>query len=91
MRTTDTSITVTYYGTKKYDVRATKSARYDVVQPGKITDDSATCKPQSPVEGFKVDIGRIFSQKGKVVRKASFTTSYDPADAITCTNPKAKG
>lgn len=88
--TTDTSITVTYYGKKKYDVKATKSARYDVVKPKKITDDSPTCKPQGAVEGFKVDIGRIFEQNGKVVRRASFTTTYDPADAITCTNPAAR-
>ena len=38
--TTATSITVSYWGTKKYDVEATKSARYDLVQPKKITDDS---------------------------------------------------
>lgn len=88
--TTDRAITVTYYGKKKYDVTATKSARYDVVKPKKVTDDSATCKPQSPVDGFKVDIGRIFEQNGKVVRRASFTTRYDPADAITCTNPAAR-
>ncbi|QKE83945.1 VanW family protein [Arthrobacter sp. NEB 688] len=83
--TTDTSITVTYWGTKKYDVEATKSARYDIVAPKVIRDDSPTCKPQSPVPGFKVDIGRIFTEKGKVVRKASFTTSYVPEDDVTCT------
>ncbi|MBT9254009.1 VanW family protein [Phycicoccus sp. MAQZ13P-2] len=83
--TTDTSITVTYWGTKKYDVEATKSARYDIVQPKVVRDDSPTCKPQSPVPGFKVDIGRIFKEKGKVVRTASFTTSYVPEDDVTCT------
>ncbi|MBM6400847.1 VanW family protein [Phycicoccus sonneratiae] len=83
--TTDTSITVSYWGTKKYDVEATKSARYDIVQPKKITDDSPTCKPQSPVPGFKVDIGRILKQGGKVVKTSSFTTRYDPEDDVTCT------
>ncbi|QIM20158.1 VanW family protein [Phycicoccus sp. HDW14] len=83
--TTATSITVTYWGTKKYDVKATKSARYDIVAPKKITDDSPTCKPQSPVPGFKVDIGRIFMQGGKVVKTSSFTTRYDPEDDVTCT------
>ncbi|GIL37534.1 VanW family protein [Phycicoccus sp. DTK01] len=82
---TDTSVTVTYWGTKKYDVEATKSARYDIVQPKVVRDDSPTCKPQGPVPGFKVDIGRIFKQGGKVVRKASFTTSYVPEDDVTCT------
>ncbi len=83
--TTATSITVSYWGTKKYDVEATKSARYDLVPPKKITDDSPTCKPQSPVPGFKVDIGRILKQNGKVVKSSSFTTRYDPEDDVTCT------
>ncbi len=87
--TTDTSITVTYYGTKKYDVEATKSARYDIVQPKKITDDSATCKPQNPTVGFRVDVGRIFRAGGTVVKKQSFTTRYDAEDDVTCT--KAAG
>ncbi len=83
--TTDTSITVTYYGTKKYDVEATKSARYAIVQPKKITDDSATCKPQNPTVGFTVDVGRIFRAGGKVVKKQTFTTRYDAEDDVTCT------
>ncbi|MBD3783330.1 MAG: VanW family protein [Micrococcales bacterium] len=85
---TDTSITVSYWGTKKYDVTATKSARYAVVQPKKVVDDSPDCMPQNPVPGFKVDIGRIFKQNGKVVRTASFTTTYQPEDAVTCTAAK---
>jgi vancomycin resistance protein YoaR len=89
--TTDTSITVTYYGTKKYDIEATKSKRYDVVKPKTIVDDSADCTPQNPVDGFKVDIGRIFRQQGKVVKKQSFTTRYDPADDITCRAKSSSG
>ncbi|WP_299440688.1 VanW family protein [uncultured Phycicoccus sp.] len=89
--TTDTSITVTYYGTKKYDVEATKSKRYDIVKPKKVVDDSESCKPQNPVDGFKVDIGRIFRQQGKVVKTQSFTTRYDPADDITCRSSGSAG
>jgi vancomycin resistance protein YoaR len=86
--TTDTSITVSYWGTKKYDVTATKSARYDIVQPKKYNDDGPDCLNQSPVVGFKVDIGRIFKQGGKVVKTEKFTTNYRPEDDVTCTNPK---
>ena len=86
--TTDTSITVSYWGTKKYDVSATKSARYDIVQPKKYTDDGPDCLNQSPVVGFKVDIGRVFKQGGKVVKTERFTTTYRPEDDVTCTNPK---
>jgi vancomycin resistance protein YoaR len=86
--TTDTSITVTFWGTKTYDVTATKSARYDVVQPRKIVDDGPDCINQTPVVGFKVDVGRVFRQGGKVVRTQKFTTNYRPEDDVTCTNPR---
>ena len=83
--TTATSVTVTYYGTKQYDVEATKSDRYDLEQPERIVDDSPDCKPQNPVPGFTVDVGRIMRQDGKVVQRQTFTTRYDAADDITCT------
>ncbi len=86
--TTDSSITVTFWGTKKYDVTATKSARYDIVQPKKYSDPGPDCIDQSPVVGFKVDVGRIIKQGGKVVKTQKFTTNYRPEDDVTCTNPK---
>ncbi len=88
IRATDTSITVSFYGTKKYDVEATKSARRNIVQPKKITDDAPECIPQSPVPGFTVDVGRILKQGGKVVKTEKYTTTYRPEDDVTCTNRK---
>jgi vancomycin resistance protein YoaR len=86
--TTSSSITVTFWGTKTYDVRATKSARYDVVRPKKFSDPGPDCLDQNPVPGFKVDVGRIITQKGEVVKTEKFTTNYRPEDDVTCTNPK---
>ncbi|HSO65869.1 MAG TPA: VanW family protein [Ornithinibacter sp.] len=86
--TTNTSMTVNFWGTKKYDVTATKSARYDLVQPKKYTDDGPDCIDQSPVVGFKVDVGRIIKQDGKVVKTQEFTTNYRPEDDVTCTDPR---
>jgi vancomycin resistance protein YoaR len=88
IRATDTSITVSFYGTKKYDVEATKSARRNIVQPKKITDDDPECIPQSPVPGFTVDVGRILKQGGRVVKTEKYTTTYRPEDDVTCTNRK---
>ncbi len=84
MVTTDTSITVNFYGTKKYDVEATKSKRYNIKAPTKIIDDAEGCVDQSPVEGFSVDVGRILKQDGKVVKTEKYTTNYDPEDDVTC-------
>jgi vancomycin resistance protein YoaR len=85
---TNTSMTVNFWGTKKYDVTATKSERYDFVQPKKYTDDDPDCLNQSPVVGFKVDVGRIIKEGGKVVKTEKFTTNYRPEDDVTCTNPR---
>jgi vancomycin resistance protein YoaR len=86
IRATDTSVTVSFYGSKKYDVEATKSPRRDIVEPTKITDDDPECIPQAPVPGFTVDVGRILKQGGKVVRTEKYTTIYRPEDDVTCTN-----
>lgn len=88
VRTTGTSITVTFYGRKKYDVSATKSARYAITKPKKIVDDSPDCIPQAPVDGFTVDVGRIIKQGATVVKRETFTTRYQPEDDVTCTAAK---
>lgn len=79
-------VTVTFHGRKKYDeIKAGKSPRRNVVEPERITDDSEDCVPQSPNEGFTVDITRSFIKDGSTVKTSSFTTVYDAADHIVCT------
>ncbi|MGL5852278.1 MAG: VanW family protein, partial [Phycicoccus sp.] len=87
---TDTSVTVSFYGTKKWDIEATKSARRDIVAPRTYSDPDPECITQSPVPGFTVDVGRIFRQGGTVVKRESYTTRYRPEDDVTCTNPAAR-
>jgi vancomycin resistance protein YoaR len=86
---TDSSITVSFYGTKKWEITATKGPRRNIVQPKKIVDNKPTCVPQAPSVGFDVTVGRIFSQNGRQVRTESFNTHYIPEDDVTCTHPKA--
>lgn len=83
-------VTVAFYGTKKWDVTASKSPRRNIVQPKKITDDSPECITQNPVVGFDVTVTRIFKQGGATVRTQPFTTHYNPEDDVTCTHPDAK-
>jgi vancomycin resistance protein YoaR len=88
--TTRTSITVTFYGIKKYDVSTTTSPRRNIVAPKAIVDAGPECITQTPVPGFTVDVSRVISQNGKVVKRESHTTTYRPEDDVTCTNPAAK-
>lgn len=83
-------VTVSFYGTKKWDITATKSPRRNIVQPKKITDPSPECITQAPTPGFDVTVMRIFKQNGRTVRTQPFTTHYNPEDDVTCTHPDAK-
>ncbi|MFD3937562.1 VanW family protein [Streptomyces sp. NPDC058611] len=85
---TDTSLTISLLGTKKYDeVRATKGPRTNVTPPAKRTGSGPTCEVQTPLEGFDVSVGRVFVQGGKEVRREEFKTHYTPRDEVTCTPP----
>ncbi|MFE9480670.1 VanW family protein [Streptomyces spororaveus] len=83
---TDTSLTISLLGTKKYDeIRATKGPRTNITPPGKRTGSGDTCEVQTPLEGFDVTVGRTFVQGGKEVRHEDFKTHYTPRDEVTCT------
>jgi len=78
-------LTVTFFGTKKWDIEAVKGPRRNVVQPKTIVDDRQGCVPQSPNPGFDVTVTRIFKKNGVQVRTSTFNTHYRPEDGVTCT------
>ncbi|MFD7445765.1 VanW family protein [Streptomyces sp. NPDC059909] len=83
---TDTSVTITFLGTRMYDeIRATKGPRTHITQPSTRTGSGPTCEVQTPLEGFDVAVGRIFVQGGKEVGRENFHTHYTPRDKVTCT------
>ncbi|TPQ19941.1 VanW family protein [Streptomyces sporangiiformans] len=83
---TDTSVTVTFLGTKKYDsVEAVKGPRTNVKQPGTREGASGEkCVPQTPLEGFDVAVDRVFKNDGKEVERETYKTRYVPRDEVTC-------
>ncbi|MEU0715768.1 VanW family protein [Streptomyces lavendulocolor] len=82
---TDTSVTVTFLGTKKYDsVEAKKGPRTNVKQPSTRPGAAKDCLPQEPLEGFDVTVERIFRIDGKEVKREPFRTRYTPRDSVTC-------
>ena len=83
------SVTVTFHGTKVWDVEAVKGPRRNVKQPRTIVDDKPGCVTQSPSTGFDVTVSRIFKKAGKTVRTSTFNTHYIPEDKVTCTHPDA--
>lgn len=83
------ALTVTYFGTKTWDIEAVKGPRRNVVQPKKIVDARPGCVPQTPTPGFDVTVTRIFKKNGVQVKTSTFNTHYIPEDSVQCTNPAA--
>lgn len=83
-------VTVAFYGTKKWDIGASKSARRNIVPAKKFSDPSPECITQAPTPGFDVTVTRFFKQGGATVKTEKFNTHYNPEDDVTCTHPDAK-
>ncbi|MEU0192232.1 VanW family protein [Streptomyces afghaniensis] len=82
---TDTSVTVSFLGTRKYDeIKSVKGPRTEVKKPGKKVSDDKECVPQTPLEGFDVTVERVFYNDGREVKREPFRTHYTPRDEIVC-------
>lgn len=85
---TDTSITVTFLGTRKYDeIRSVTGPRTHVKQPRRKVSTDDKCVPQTPLEGFDVTVERVFYHDGREVKRQPFRTHYAPRDEIICATP----
>ncbi len=85
------SITVTFYGTRYYEVEAIEGARRNVRQPAvQEKVDDGNCIPQGGAQGFDVTVTRVFRdlQSGAEVRRESFETSYAAEAVIRCVPPE---
>ncbi|CAM5617323.1 VanW family protein [Streptomyces tanashiensis] len=87
---TDSSVTVSFLGTKKYDsVEAVAGPRTDLTQPTKREGTGEACVPQPPLEGFDIAVDRVFKNDGVEVKRETYKTHYTPRDEVTC-KPVAK-
>ncbi|MCX4739357.1 VanW family protein [Streptomyces antibioticus] len=84
---TDHSVTINFLGTKKYDaITSVTGPRTNIHQPAHMVNNDPRCVPQTPLEGFDVEVDRVFHQNGKEVKREPFHTHYTPRDEIICTN-----
>ncbi|MEV0391445.1 hypothetical protein, partial [Nonomuraea sp. NPDC050643] len=83
---TGTSITVQFWSTRRFTIESESSGRYDVKPFPTLSEESgADCIPMEGVEGFAIDVWRIFKRDGKEVRRQRFHTVYAPEPRLTCT------
>jgi vancomycin resistance protein YoaR len=81
---TGTSVTVTFWSTKRYEIESKSSARYAVTPFPSQTGSGPDCIPMPGAEGFQIDVWRIFKQEGRTVRTQKFHTTYLPEPRLTC-------
>lgn len=82
---TDTSVTITLLGTKRYDeIRAVQGPRTKVTPPSKREASGPDCEAQTPLEGFDVAVDRVFVRQGAEVKRQTFRTHYTPRDEVVC-------
>lgn len=82
---TNSSITVSLWGTKVYDkIEAEFGNRTDIKKFSTIYDKSDACLGQGGVEGFTIVVDRVFYQDGKEVKREPITTTYKPAPEVIC-------
>ncbi|WP_128979290.1 VanW family protein [Streptomyces roseicoloratus] len=82
---TDSSVTVSFLGTKKYDsVEAVAGPRTNITPPKERRDPSEKCEVQDPLEGFDIKVDRVFKNGGTEVGRETFSTHYTPRDKVVC-------
>ncbi len=89
---TNSSVTVSMYGTKRYDISAEFGPRTDVRGFSTVYDSSPGCVPQPGVSGFRIVVTRVFRDlDGAVVKREPLTTRYAAATNVICgSKPKPK-
>jgi vancomycin resistance protein YoaR len=81
------SITVTFYGTKRYEIQSLSGNRVNVREPVvQEKPDDGTCKPQAGAQGFDITVTRVFRDlgTGAEIRRENFNTHYAAEPIIRC-------
>lgn len=87
---TNTSITVSFYSTKVYDIESVSGPRTNATSyTTQYLGDTPGCIPTSGINGFDITVTRVFKKAGKVVRTETFHTRYTPEKKFICSDPPA--
>jgi len=85
---TNSSVTVTFYGTKEFErVDAISSPWRNITQFGTINSNIDGCEYQGGQNGFDITVTRVVTIGGKVVKREPFNTHYAPEPRVICGEP----
>ncbi|WP_433076181.1 VanW family protein [Dactylosporangium sp. CA-052675] len=82
--TSEDSVTVTLYGTKRYDITTVYGPRTKPVAPKTVYLQEADCNPTAGEPGFTQEAFRVFSRDGKELRRERFAWRYDAEPHFIC-------
>ena len=82
---TDSSVTVTLWGTKTFDrVEAVSSPWRNIRNFSTVYSTDSGCVTQDGVQGFDITVTRNVYQGGKLTKSEPFVTSYSAAPTVIC-------
>lgn len=82
---TNTSMTVNFWSTRIYDeIAAQFGPRTNIRSFQTIYDKSDKCSGQGGMDGFTINVDRVFYQGGKEVKRQTITTNYRPSPKVIC-------
>jgi vancomycin resistance protein YoaR len=81
------SLTVTFYGSKRYEIESITSGRYDITSPAvQEKPDDGDCSAAAGSSGFSVTVTRVFRDvsSGEEIRREDFRTRYAAQPTVRC-------
>ena len=82
---TSSSMTVQFWSTRIYDeIAAVFGPRTNVREFQTIYNKSENCSPQSGMNGFTINVDRVFYQDRKEVKRETINTVYRPSPKVVC-------
>jgi len=81
------SLTVTFYGTKRYEIESITSDRYDITSPAvREKPAGGDCSAAAGSSGFSVTVTRVFRDvsSGEEIRREDFRTRYAAQPTVRC-------
>jgi len=85
---TNSSVTVTFYGTKEFErVDAVSSPWRNITQFGTLNSNIEGCEYQGGQNGFDITVTRVVTSGGQVVKREPFNTHYAPEPRVICGKP----
>ena len=85
---TSSSITVSMWSTKRYDIKTKWGKKYDHKQPKTVHLKEKDCIPTEGIPGFAQNAWRIFYRNGQEIKREKFFWRYNAEPKFVCDEPE---